>query len=87
MAQPRLTAATTLLHRVAYLQGFAVLFNLCLVKPNLSKKEGTSFFFKSLLWTVTDIFMVPSTQLLHVGFIDTEPCQATLDHWFQGGVP
>jgi hypothetical protein len=82
-------AAPTPLHHVAYLQGFAVLIDLRAVKPNLSKEERNQFLLQDLavdIATVTDVFMVPSTQLLRVGFVAAEPCQAALDK-LQAGVP
>jgi hypothetical protein len=82
-------AAPTPLHHVAYLQGFAVLIDLRAVKPNLTKEERNQFLLQDLavdIATVTDMFMVPSTQLLRVGFVAAEPCQAALDR-LQAGVP
>jgi hypothetical protein len=82
-------AALTPLHHVAYLQGFAVLIDLRDVRPNISKKERNQFLLQDLginIATVTDVFMVPSTQLLRVGFVAAEPCQAALDK-LQVGVP
>ncbi len=82
-------AAPTPLHHVAYLQGFAVLIDLRAVRPNISKEERNQFLLQDLavdIATVTDVFMVPSTQLLCVGFVAAEPCQAALDR-LQASVP
>jgi hypothetical protein len=82
-------AAPTPLHHVAYLQGFAVLIDLRAVRPGLTKEDRNQFLLQDLavdIATVTDVFMVPSTQLLRVGFVAAEPCQAALDK-LQVGVP
>jgi hypothetical protein len=82
-------AAPTPLHHVAYLQGFAVLIDLRAVRPGLTKEDRNQFLLQDLavdIATVTDVFMVTSTQLLRVGFVAAEPCQAALDK-LQVGVP
>jgi hypothetical protein len=82
-------AAPTPLHHVAYLQGFAVLVNLQVIKPNLSKEERNKFLLQDLavdIATITNVFMDPSTQLLRVGFVAAWPCQVALDK-LQAGVP
>jgi hypothetical protein len=59
------------------------------VRPSLSKEERNQFLLQDLvidIATVTDGFMVPSTQLLHVGFVIADPCQAALDK-LQTGFP
>ncbi len=64
-------AAPTPLHLIAYLQGHAVLIDLRAARPNLSKEERNSFLLRDLGINpvdVTDVFMVPSTQLLRVRF-------------------
>jgi hypothetical protein len=60
------TTAPTPLHHVAYLQGFTILIDLQAVRPNLTKEERNQFLLKDLavdIVTITDVFMVPSTQL------------------------
>jgi hypothetical protein len=77
-----LTAALTPLHHITYLQGSAVLINLQPTKPNLPKKERNQFLLQDLAvdsTTVTTVFIVPSTQLLHVRFVPTDPYRAHLD--------
>ncbi len=81
--------APTPLHHVAYRQGFTVLINLRAVRPNITKEERYQFLLQDLavdITTITDVFMVSSTQLLRVGFVTAEPCQAALDK-LQGDVP
>jgi hypothetical protein len=82
-------AAPTPLHHIAYLQGHAVLIDLRAARPNLSKEERNSFLLNDLGVSpadVTDVFMVPSTQLLRVGFHAEGPCLAALAK-LQVGVP
>jgi hypothetical protein len=82
-------AAPTPLHHIAYLQGHAVLIDLRSVRPSVSKEERNAFLLQDLglsVADVTDVFMVPSTQLLRVGFAAAEPCQAALAK-LQAGVP
>jgi hypothetical protein len=83
------TTAPTPLHHVAYLQGFTVLIDLRAVRPNLTKEEKNQLLLKDLavdIASITDVFMVPTTQLLRDKFIAVEPCQAALDK-LPGGVP
>jgi hypothetical protein len=82
-------AAPTPLHHIAYLQGHAVLIDLRAARPNLSKEERNSFLLNDLGISpadVADVFMVPSTQLLRVGFHAEGPCSAALAK-LQVGVP
>jgi hypothetical protein len=79
----------TPLHHIAYLQVNAVLIDLRAAHPNLSKEERNSFLLNDLGISpadVTDVFMVPSTQLLRVGFHAEGPCLAALAK-LQVGVP
>jgi hypothetical protein len=80
--QPRRTARLprphTPLHHVAFLQGFfAILIDLHSVKPNLSTEERNQFLLQDLAVGIPPVivFMVPSMQLLCIGFIATGPCQ------------
>ena len=82
-------AAPTPLHHIAYLQGHAVLIDLRAARPNLTKEERNSFLLLDLGISptdVTDVFMVPATQLLRVGFHHEEPCRVALAK-LQAGVP
>jgi hypothetical protein len=66
-------AALTPIYHVTYLQGFAVFIDLRLVKPNLFKEERNQVLLQDLavdIATVTEVFMMPSTQLLCVGLVD-----------------
>jgi hypothetical protein len=77
------------LHHITYLQGHAVLIDLQVACPNLSKQEHNLFFLRDLginPANVTDIFMVPYTQLLHVRIHADGPCLAALAK-LQVGVP
>ncbi len=71
-------AAPTLLHHVAYLQGFAVLIDLHSVRPDLTNKERNQFFLQDLavnITTVTNIFIMPSTQLFALVFSLPSPAR------------
>jgi hypothetical protein len=78
-----------LLHHITYLQGHAVLIDLQVACPNLSKQEHNSFLLHDRginPANVTDVFMVPSTQLLCVIFQADGPCLAALAS-LQAGIP
>jgi hypothetical protein len=87
--RPPAVAPTPLYHIIAYLQGHAVIIDLRAARPNLSREERNSFLLRDLGINpadITDVFMVPSTQLLRVGFHAEGPCSAALVK-LQVGVP
>jgi hypothetical protein len=79
----------TSLHHVAYLQGCAVLIDLCSVKPDLTKEERNQFSSSILLltspWSLLFSWCFLLSFLILV-FVAAETCQAALDK-LQAGIP
>jgi hypothetical protein len=81
-AQPKVRHDAIPLHHVAQFQGHSVLIDLKAVKPTATKEERFSFLLKDLAVSpadVSEVYVVPTTQLLRVGFRSEAPMLIALE--------
>jgi hypothetical protein len=74
-------------HHVAKLQGHSLLIDLKAVKPTATADQRMEFILNDLAATdVKEVYVVPTTQLMRVGFWSAPPCEAALEK-LRAGVP
>ncbi len=74
-------------HHVAKLQGHSLLIDLKAVKPTATADQRMELILNDLAATdVKEVYVVPTTQLMRVGFWSAPPCEAALEK-LRAGVP